>query len=299
MIASPTTPSIVTILALTMQDVVLSSLWDALVEVYKAIGLSTVLTLGVALLTIIVTIRLQKKKSLAYTVSSIDRLLRVDQNIADSIQVIYRGRVVESLTLVRVKISNTGNQPIQPGDFHSPLAIGFPAGTAVISVETGNSTPPDLSPEATLGDSVVTFSPFLFNQRDDFTATILVNGPATPLTVTARIMGVRRIRKSEYTLRQFAFPITALTALVIAGIRLSTSNVASPDNDPVFLMFFFAAYIAMTLTIFTPKRARRVLSLIFENSRFRRGPEASPQPETTRLTRTPIKSRRHTKRLDQ
>jgi hypothetical protein len=91
--------------------------------IWQFIGIVVASSIGFA--GIWVTIWLRNQKGLAWEVISTTPVVTVRDEAKEAIQVLYQGQPVHNVSQVILRIWNSGNTAILPGDFFAPLALTF------------------------------------------------------------------------------------------------------------------------------------------------------------------------------
>lgn len=156
-------------------------------------------------------------------------LVSVAQDYSDEIEVSFKGQPADNLSLVDVKIENTGNQPIRTVDFEAPINFVFPQDSIVADASVVGSAPRDFSPSLRIDSpNVVSVNPQLFNGGDRAIFRFIVkNIPKTsslpPFEVHARIANISQVELVNVidVVTEPGFPFG--TILVLGGIQLSVA----------------------------------------------------------------------------
>ena len=158
-------------------------------------------------------------------------LVEVEDDFQDQIEVLYRGEAVNNLSLVQVRLENSGNQPVVATDYESPITLIFPEGSHVIEGSVTESFPENISVEAELSRNRATFEPILLNSQDRVILRFLVvNIPANSnlqnFQVNARVKNTDSVN-------------------IVNSIEQAPTNSSSIVNT--FAGGFFAAFIGALL----------------------------------------------------
>lgn len=119
-------------------------------------------------------------------------------------------KTVDDPHLVVLRFINTGNKPITPDDFKTPVKVQFSDSCKVLFAERIASKPPDLTPEVVPESHGATLKSSLFNPGDWVDIKLLVDGVPSERNITGRLIGVSELR--PYKPRQtpeWAFIIVA------------------------------------------------------------------------------------------
>lgn len=105
--------------------------------------------------------------SLEAVILSKSSLVSVAEGYGQEIEVRYQGQPVDNLSLVDIKLENTGNQPIERQDFDEPLRFVFPEGTQLLDASVQETLPDDLDLQVSVeGPNVASLAPVLLNSAD-------------------------------------------------------------------------------------------------------------------------------------
>ena len=173
-------------------DVVLDFIRD---QAWQFIG--SIIGLTALIVTIVIYLRGRSKKHLSYEVLASEPLLTVDETITGDLKISYKTKEVADVHLLLIKVSNTGNEPIQKNDYDLSLAFSFGDGTNILSYEVTESPPQGLkaSLRKSGGSRGIVLKPLLLNPSDTVILKFLLSNYSNQLKSTGRIVGVRNINK--------------------------------------------------------------------------------------------------------
>ncbi len=154
-----------------------------------------VVALGAIATSIILYMKSRSRKSLAYSIVSITRLLSVKTEIKKDLQMFYKGKPIEQVHLVLIKIINNGNLPVTANDFERPFSLQFKENAQILSAEIANANPSSLQPSIKVEEQKVILDPILLNSSDSITLKMLVSKLTCNFDLDARVVGVREIRE--------------------------------------------------------------------------------------------------------
>jgi hypothetical protein len=146
----------------------------------------------------------REKRELSYIRLSDTSVVNVNKSFAEKVKITYLGVPTKTLQLVRLKIINTGNQPIKKEDYEEPITLvdhkinKDAKVTGFYIFDFPEKSPKDLNPEMTTYNKRHALKPLLLNPGDSITVEILnidVNDYKTVLEVRGRIVGVKKLRK--------------------------------------------------------------------------------------------------------
>jgi hypothetical protein len=138
-------------------------------------------------------------KALQVLVDAPVSLVDIRPEAAQDIEVLYRGESVANISLLQVRIKNSGNQPITEADFSRPISFRFAADDKLADVAITDSEPPNVGMVIRVtSDYEAEAEPALLNGGDLVAARfIVIRADSDPIlddfTVDGRIVGVRRI----------------------------------------------------------------------------------------------------------
>lgn len=130
-------------------------------------------------------------KKLRVEILSNSPLVSINTAMAKEMQILYKGVPVQTLSLILLKVANTGTEPIKESDYSEPIRVTM-SQSASIGEVTVQETRPDgipLVPTASASNQV-TLAKVLLNRGDQAVLRILALNNDSTLTVTARIVGV-------------------------------------------------------------------------------------------------------------
>jgi hypothetical protein len=166
---------------------------------------------------IVIYLRQREQRHLDYQFISINALLQEGAS-GTGVKVLYDNISISDPYLIIMRIINTGNKPITPDDFKTPVKVQFADSCKVVFAEVVESKPPDLAPELVVGDHDAQLKSSLFNPGDWVSVKLVVDGYPEERTVTGRVVGVRELR--QYHPREISPLITSGLGLLLG---LSTS----------------------------------------------------------------------------
>jgi len=181
------------------------------------------LTIAAIVVSVIIYLKQRQRRSLSYEIVSATPLLSVEEDIKKDLQISYKGKPVEQVHLVMIKILNSGSLPIPSKDYEQPITLSFGNQTKILTAEIAETNPDSLEASIDASDRHAILVPALLNQKDFITIKMLVTKYRSEPNVSGRIIGVKEIRKVVY--RYFR----RLVLIVIGGVAL----------DLICVMFYF------------------------------------------------------------
>lgn len=171
------------------------------------------------------------EKQLKIEILSNSPLVSMNTAMSRDMQVLYKGMPVHSLTLILLRIANSGNVPIREDDYSEPLRIRL-APSASIGEVTLQETRPEgirLTPTVT-ATGQVDLAPALLNPGDQVVLKILAVNNDSTLLIGARIVGVPQIEimsildpagtSSERRLQVSLWIFLAIVLIIILSVTL-------------------------------------------------------------------------------
>lgn len=151
----------------------------------------------VAVVAIAVTLWMALKRThgLSYEYR-VDSLASVSQAVTDKIQILFNDSPVHDVSLVRVRVMNTGRQPIRSADFEQPLSIAFGSNSRVLRGEVESTRPPGLNvdfypaPDSGSHAGAIVIQPLLLNSRDAFTLKLILTGKPIVPVLHGRVVNI-------------------------------------------------------------------------------------------------------------
>lgn len=168
-------------------------MWDILRDqIWNFIG---VLVAVVAILTSIVLYGKQRRrKALSYEIISQTPLTSVKEEIGKDVQILYKGKLVQQVYLIEVRIINSGNTPIEEDHYTHPISLSFGEEAQILTAEVAEKRPSSLRASVVIEGKKIVLLPTLLNEKDSVKLRALVNG-FDKINVDGRIVGVKTIEE--------------------------------------------------------------------------------------------------------
>lgn len=142
----------------------------------------------------------RKRKRLDYEIVSQVDFAKNKKSGKVEIKVLYDGKEVENVRILRVLIKNAGNQTIDIQDFVEPLHFVLPGRGLLLECSVDKYNPDNLAPELLIEeDNKLMIKPILLNQGDEFFLRMITSGDykVEEIKVFARIKGIKQVRKNN------------------------------------------------------------------------------------------------------
>jgi hypothetical protein len=207
----------------------------------------------------------RQRKSLSYQIVSNTPLLSVEEEIKKDLVIKYRGKEVQKVDLVAVRIVNTGNLPIATKDFDRPITLDLGEGAQILTAEISEKKPDELQPSINVEQSKIKLEPILLNQGDAITFKMLVTGFTKNIKIDFRIIGVEKIGQlSEDSLR-FFIPATAGFVLLLVGSSMALIGSIQSEStlQSQGIVTFFIGNVLMLTGLLWDKQTRKRYARIF------------------------------------
>lgn len=169
----------------------------------KPTGYMTIVILIITIIaTFLVSSHFQDKKELTIQEAQYNFLTRneIDESdVNQHIQVYYDGKEIYDPHVIKVTISNTGNQEIIEDDFRSDkFEISFNENVILYDASVSNATPSNVQEEIILSlqtqNNCLLINPFLLNTNESFTLSLITN-QETDIFYNFRIAGISNTKK--------------------------------------------------------------------------------------------------------
>jgi len=225
----------------------------------------------IAIVTIIVSIiiylKQRSRKRLSYEILSNAALLSEEEEIKKDIQLTYKGKMVEGVRLLVLRIFNSGNLPIVSADYERPIKIEFGKETRVSTAEVIKKKPANLQSTISIENRVVTLYPALLNPTDSVTIKILVTKYENDIQINSRIIGVSKIELlHESSVMTSAVVFTSILLVIWAFGSLIWSFIFHVSFFEAFAYFgivFYILFIVSMVVALADRRTRKVFEKYF------------------------------------
>jgi len=179
-------------------------------------------------------------KQLQVTVISASGLINPDIGSARSrLKILYEGREVSNVSVIDLRFTNSGGQPIRSADIEEPIAIQISNGLQIITADIIKTKPADLSVLPKISGHAVTLTKALLNPGDEF---------------TLEITGVPEVGK-ELVVKQVDARIVGMPNVKFQSSLPSTSGKKSIRNGSILALV--SGLVASTLSALTSLIGRR------------------------------------------
>jgi len=132
--------------------------------------------LGLVLACLAIWVTLQRRKEVSYKIISDAPIISPQRPVAHLIEVQFDGRPANDLHFVILRVWNSGNTPIEPGDFHSPIEFSFGAQAEILGTEILERVPRILGVSLTQSQNNVRLERLLLNRNNSIRLRVWLTG---------------------------------------------------------------------------------------------------------------------------
>ncbi len=131
----------------------------------------------------------RKRKALIYEILSMTRVLTIKEELSGRVKILFDGETVEDVGLVRIRVMNSGTEPIRASDFVKPVSFSVNEGARIIDAEVTSKRPQGMEASLSWANNGMMISPMLMNSKDELTLKLLVANFNGKIIQDARIEG--------------------------------------------------------------------------------------------------------------
>jgi hypothetical protein len=166
---------------------------------------------------------------ISYEIVSKNQLLSVDEQTAGKLRIFYEDQPTQDLSLLVIKLSNSGNTDIPAKEFEEKITLSTNENSKILSVTVVEKTPENLSEKIGLFNSYFTIEPLLLNSKDSITMQLLVSNFSGEISVKGRIEGIKEIRELKVSRFQYvSIPLGVFLTILGQLIALAYRTKATP-----------------------------------------------------------------------
>jgi hypothetical protein len=202
----------------------------------------------------------EKRKRLSYAIVFSTSLLSVSRDLKkDSLQVNWRGRDIDGLHLLAIRLTNVGDIPIVASDFESPVSFSFDFAKESGEVLEAEVIPTEVSATLKTTKTSVELKPALMNKGDLAEIKVLLTDFSGEVKVTGRVVGVKTIEFGatafdwiEIPLITYAVSSTFITLFCVAVLLADflLPNIQTSDYILGFCFGFIVVHSVETALFF-------------------------------------------------
>ena len=138
----------------------------------------------------------RQRKGVSFEVLSRTNLLTVREELEGKLEVLYEGHAVRSLSVLVIKVWNSGNQPIKSDEYERPISFCVGQSAHILTADITAAEPSGLLASARSSTNTVTIDPTLLNPGDSVTIKLLVRDLEGQLRPDARIVVVKEVQRA-------------------------------------------------------------------------------------------------------
>lgn len=186
--------------------------------IWQSVGV--VVAIVAIVVSIIIYRRQTKRKALTWVLKSAYPLLTETEELQGRLQVQVDGIAVNNIDITFIEFSNSGNVPIERGDFDIPVTVEFEPPARIISVVIESEEPEGIGASLSAQESSVILSPVLLNPGDKVTLKFILSSDTKKFGVAGRVVGVKAIREATSS---NLYPWLGLAGLLLIAIGFAIS----------------------------------------------------------------------------
>lgn len=204
-----------------MLDLLRDSLWQSIGVLVAVIAI---------VVSVIIYRRQTHKKSLTYVVKSAYPLLTGTEELQGRLQVQVDGVAVNNIDLMFIEFSNSGNVPIERGDFDNPVKVDFESPAQIISVVVESEEPEGIGASLAIQKDSVTLNPLLLNPGDKVALKFILSSNTNKFGISGRVVGVKAIYEA---IPNKLYPWIGLLGLLLVAVGFAVAVSYAPKRpDP-------------------------------------------------------------------
>ncbi|MBL8078390.1 MAG: hypothetical protein JNM55_10550 [Anaerolineales bacterium] len=133
-------------------------------------------------------------KKLRVEVLSNNPLISVNTDVVKEIEIFYKNAPVQTLSLILLRLENTGNEPIAQSDYSEPIRIILSENAEVGEATIQETQPSGIKLTASkIASNQIELAKTLLNPGDQVVIKILAINNDDTLNITARIAGIQNV----------------------------------------------------------------------------------------------------------
>jgi len=197
----------------------------------------------VAIAAIVVSVALYYKsrpvKTLRIDILSNSPLVSLNTDIPKELQILYRGKSVQTLSLILLRLANTGTEPIRESDYSEPIRVSVSQNAEIGQVLVQETRPDGIYLAPTIiANNQVELAKVLLNPGDQAVLKILVLNNDKTLKVNARIAGVRDLELQSV---------------------LERSDISSKASAAMWALYVFLGLCGFVILFFSISHSRKII----------------------------------------
>lgn len=158
-------------------------------------GIGVVAGLILTAISIILTIRYNKKKKLSYKIIYSEALFDISRQLKKDLKITYMDLEVRQLNVLKIQIINNGGVPIKKDDFDGNMELCLKDCITFFSIDVTDLYPENLKVFTSSYEEKIIISPLLLNPKESFSLNITFDGFSGASALSARIEGITEIKQ--------------------------------------------------------------------------------------------------------
>jgi hypothetical protein len=181
-------------------------------------------------------------KKLRVEILSNSPVVSLTSDVPKELQILYRGKPVQTLSLILLRLANTGTEPIRESDYSEPIRVSVSQNAEIGQVMVQETRPDGIYLAPTIiANNQVELTKVLLNPGDQAVLKILVLNNDKTLKVNARIAGVRDLELQSV---------------------LERSDISSKESAPMFARYVlvgFGGFVILFFLFFSIWHSRKII----------------------------------------
>lgn len=206
---------------------------------------------------VLLFIKGKNHKELSYEIISNTPLITSDEEIRKKIKIVFEDEEIkEDVSLVLVRIVNTGNVSIKQEEFIENIVIGGDGEFKVFTAELKETSPSNIKVEINNDANnmgLIFISPLLLNPKDEMTLKLLIASYENELKVSSRIVGIREIIKVKEKTSSKVISLVLVINLVLA---IFIALFSSLDKLETLVLAFSVSFLMASVISFLGLRIK-------------------------------------------
>lgn len=182
----------------------------------------------------------RQSKILSYEIIAKNHLLTINEEISGNIKILYNEHPVKNISLLIIKILNSGNIAIPVIDYENetPILLNIGTMTKILSSVIIEANPKHLSAKIEIKDNQILILPCLLNSTDSITLKLLLSDFKDEINFVSRISGVKNISniKDSFSIFEFLSKLMQIVIILFPFFYLDNSGIFENFQNLTTLM---------------------------------------------------------------
>lgn len=196
----------------------------------EAVIISIISLIAGGIISLVITVRFRSKSEISYQILSSAPVVQVSDEAKDDVEVLYKGERFNDVSVVVVRLWNSGNRPIRPSDIISPVTFTF-KGSQILLTNRLAMMPPGWQDGMSGTREEVRLDNSLMNPKDSLTLKFLVaqyKGMDPPHARIADISAIKHV--TDYSGFELFSDLLPMIVLVVSASMTIYAFVSRPFN---------------------------------------------------------------------